>query len=77
MASAPTFCPRKGLAMAESVAERVLRYRNSAQHIRIDAQSVANGTERETLLRLAGEFDSLADEIERSSKPPKPSKKAL
>ena len=70
MAAAPTFCPRKGLAMAESVAERVLRYRNSAQ-------SVANGTERETLLRLAGEFDSLADEIERSSKPPKPSKKAL
>ena len=62
--------------MAETDAERALRYRNSAEHIRIEAQSVSNGTERETLFRLAGEFDSLADEIERGSKPPEPEKKA-
>ena len=54
--------------MAEPVAERALRYRNSAQHIRIDAQSVTSGTERETLLRLAGEFDALAEEIDRTAK---------
>ena len=61
--------------MAESYSERALRYRNSAQHVRIDAQSVDNVGERETLLRLAGEFDSLAEEIERISNPPKPGPK--
>lgn len=63
--------------MAETDAERALQYRSSAQHIRIYAQSVSNGTERETLLGLAREFDSLADEIERGFKPPKPEKSAV
>jgi hypothetical protein len=61
--------------MAESGAERALRYRNSAQHIRIDAQSVDNANERETLLRLAGEFDNLAEDLERTAKPSMPTRK--
>jgi hypothetical protein len=30
--------------MAEADTQRALRYRNSAQHIRIEAQSIENGT---------------------------------
>ena len=54
--------------MAESDTERALRYRNSAQHISIDAQSVANRTDREVLLRIAADFDALAEDIERAAK---------
>jgi len=66
---------RQETVMAESGAERALRYRNSAQHIRIDAQSVDNANERETLLRLAGEFDNLAEDLERTAKPSMPTRK--
>jgi hypothetical protein len=55
--------------MTESDAERVLRYRNSAEHIRIMAGLVKNRGEHDTLRRLAAEFDSLADDLERSGKP--------
>ena len=52
--------------MAGSVAARALRYRNSAQHIRIDAPTVDNEDERQNLLRLATAFDALADYIEQT-----------
>ena len=58
------------LAM-ERDAERALRYRNSAEHIRIEAQSIENRSEREALLRIAAEFDALADDIQRDSPDPK------
>jgi len=57
-----------GLATAETDAQRVLRYRNSAQNIRIEAQSIANADEREGLLRIAADFETLAQDIERTAK---------
>jgi hypothetical protein len=58
----------------ESDAERASRYRNSAEHIRIDAQSIANANEREVLHRLAADFEALADEVQRAPISPKPGK---
>jgi hypothetical protein len=54
--------------MAETDAERALRYRNSAEHIRIEAVSIENENERVGLLRIAADFDALAEDIERAAK---------
>jgi hypothetical protein len=55
-------------AVTETDTERAFRYRNSAEHIRIDVQSVEGGSEREVLLRIAADFETLADDIQRASK---------
>lgn len=55
-------------AVPETDTERAYRYRNCAEHIRIDSQSIDTGNERETLLRIAADFETLADDIERAAK---------
>jgi hypothetical protein len=55
--------------MDETATERALQCRNRAEHIRVMAQAVRDHERREALIKLAGEFDSLADDIERKEKP--------
>jgi PilZ domain-containing protein len=55
--------------MAETATERALQCRNRAEHIRVMAQAVGDRDRREALIKLAGEFDSLANDIERKEKP--------
>jgi hypothetical protein len=61
--------------MAESGVERVLHYRNWAESIRVKAQGAGNRDQREALLNLAGEFDSLADDAQRNDKPRRPERR--
>jgi PilZ domain len=61
--------------MAESDVERVLHYRNWAKQTRIKAQGAGNRDQREALLKLAVEFDSLADDAERNDKPRRPERR--
>lgn len=54
--------------MAETATERALQCRNRAEHIRVMAQAVDDRDRREALIKLAGEFNSLANDIERKEK---------
>jgi hypothetical protein len=61
--------------MAESNVDRVLHYRNWARQTRIKARGADNSVEREALLKLAIEFDSVADDAERKGRAPRPDRR--
>jgi hypothetical protein len=61
--------------MAESDVDRVLHYRNWARQTRIKARGADNPVERDALLKLAIEFDSIADDAERKESPRRPNRR--
>jgi hypothetical protein len=57
-------------AMVKADVERALNYRNRAEQARAVAQETISRAFREKLLKLAVEFDSYAEDIERAAKRP-------
>lgn len=57
--------PCRWLQPVEADAERALRYRNIAEEIRARVADGASETVRKLILKLADDYDMMAEEIER------------